>query len=427
MEKQELSRLKAEIEQTLAGPPLDRDRLIEACDDVSRSLTPEEHLPLLRAMGLSERRARDELQTAKTILSGEYLRARVRVELGDGGERVLYPLDCAAAVRQRRYPLGVLFHIAAGNMEGLPVFSALEGMLAGNVNLLKLPGGDSGISRLLLGELTGRYPLIGRYVYAFDFSSAQIEQMRALASLADAVVVWGGDEAIRSVRALADVNSRIIEWGHKISFAYATGAGATQDNLRSLARHICETRQTLCSSCQGLFVDTDSREEVEAVAHALFAALCEESARSDYYPVPDAVAAKITLHLQTERLMRPQTGRLILSEPGCSVIADSTAELESSYMFGNCWVRPLPRGEIIRILHPHRNHLQTAALLCGPQEREALCEALARAGVVRVTGPENPSRTYCGQPHDGLFALRQYSRVVSLEIENGTAAAGAER
>ena len=48
-------------------------------------------------------------------------------------------------IREETRPLGVLLHIAAGNAEGLPFFSVVEGLLAGNINILKLPGMDDGV------------------------------------------------------------------------------------------------------------------------------------------------------------------------------------------------------------------------------------------------------------------------------------------
>ena len=65
--------------------------------------------------------------------------------------------------------------------------------------------------------------------------------MKRLAGLADGVVVWGGDGAVRGVRELAGPSVKLIEWGHKISFAYVTLKGVRgQDGgrqLRLLARN----------------------------------------------------------------------------------------------------------------------------------------------------------------------------------------------
>ena len=48
------------------------------------------------------------------------------------------------------------------------------------------------------------------------------------------------------------------------------------------------------------------------------------------------------------------------------------------------------------------------------EERAALGDLLARAGVVRVTEPGEMSRTVPGEAHDGIYPLRAYSRVVEL-------------
>ncbi len=100
--------------------------------------------------------------------------------------------------------------------------------------------------------------------------------MQSLGKLAYAIVVWGGDEAIRAVREMADPGTRIISWGHKLSFAYAVH-NANEEELRKLAGHICETNQLLCSSCQGIFVDTEDMAVVRALGKRFLALLEEES------------------------------------------------------------------------------------------------------------------------------------------------------
>ena len=81
-------------------------------------------------------------------------------------------------------------------------------------------------------------------------------------------------------------------------------------------------------------------------------------------------------------------------------------------MFGNCWVKALPREEILPALKPKKRLLQTCGLLCAPEEREALGDLLARAGVVRVTEPGEMSRTIPGEAHDGIYPLAAYMRIV---------------
>ena len=56
----------------------------------------------------------------------------------------------------------------------------------------------------------------------------------------------------------------MIEWGHRLSFAYISGYEDEQLELRALAEHIIQTKQLLCSSCQTIFLDTEDMEQVYA-------------------------------------------------------------------------------------------------------------------------------------------------------------------
>jgi hypothetical protein len=65
------------------------------------------------------------------MLSADAIRQRMRIELGEGFDKpstLTYAHSGAAAV-QTIAPLGVLFHITAGNVDGLPFISLLDGLL----------------------------------------------------------------------------------------------------------------------------------------------------------------------------------------------------------------------------------------------------------------------------------------------------------
>ena len=94
----------------------------------------------------------------------------------------------------------------------------VEGLLTGNVNLLKLPQADNGFTVAALEKLIAIEPTLTEYIYVFDTPSSDIAAMRRLADMADGIVVWGGDAAVSSVRALAPPGARLIEWGHRLSF-----------------------------------------------------------------------------------------------------------------------------------------------------------------------------------------------------------------
>jgi len=118
------------------------------------------------------------------MFSKESLLHRLAVELGDDyGKPVTFrPIFREYSVTQQTVPLGVLLHIAAGNADGLPAFSILEGLLTGNINILKLSAAEGGISVRLLLEFIKAEPVLADYIYVFDYSSRDIEHIEKLIS-----------------------------------------------------------------------------------------------------------------------------------------------------------------------------------------------------------------------------------------------------
>ena len=405
-----LERLEADCLETIAGQTIDRETVVAACDALARRVEAGDYdsvlQPFLTAFSIDPARFREAL----FLFKREALSYKLAVELGPEDLPDLTPPG-RAPIRRRRMPLGVLFHMAAGNVDGLPAYSVVEGLLAGNVNILKLPAQDRGASLLLLRELVRLEPRLRDFVYVFDVPSTDLQSLERFAKIADAVVVWGGDEAVRAARTLAGPDTALICWGHKLSFAYAVPPVSDGD-LEALADHICATGQLLCSSCQGIFLDTGDMGEVYALAERLFPIL--QAAARRHPPADPALRARATLELYARELEADSGGRRICRGGGVSVTAAPDSQLELGLLAGNCWVKPLPRDQIVPRLKPRKGCLQTAGLLCPEEERAALSALLARAGVVRVTGPGDMSRTVPGEAHDGTYPLAAYTRIVEV-------------
>lgn len=381
------------------------DEVVEACDLLYRRVLNGEYENEVRFLLKKTKFSYDRfLETAK-MFSKEGLIEKCRIEWGE--EMKLRPLSSGTI--RKRMPLGILFHIAAGNVDGLPAFSVIEGLLSGNINILKLPSGDSGLSVRLLFELTRIEPRLREFIYVFDIPSVETESLKKMAEIADGVVVWGGDEAASAARALTDVKTKLIVWGHKLSFAYVT-AKAKEEDLVSLAEHICRTEQILCSSVQGIYIDSEDFKEIEAFGRRFFEILKIVNAKLGKTDI--GMRGRNSIRLYNDRL--EEKDELILSDEGVSVVVKRDRELELSCLFRNVWIKGLPREKIISALKKNKGHLQSCALLCGSGERDPLSKALALAGIVRITGT-NPSRTFIGEAHDGMYPLKEYSRIVEFD------------
>ncbi len=387
--------------------PITTEKVIHACDVLYQKVMRGEYADLISTVMQMSDISKERFETMARLFSREELEYKCRIELG---KRYPTPKALKNGTERIYYPLGILFHIAAGNVDGLPAYSVIEGLLTGNINILKLPAGDNGLSVRLLWELIQIEPDLKDYIYVFDVPSTDFETLKMFAQIADGIVVWGGDEAVRAARNLADVNTKIIAWGHKLSFAYVSPQ-LTDSELYELAIHICETNQVFCSSCQGIFVDTREERVLEEVGERFFLQLTKANA---YLGKADmGMRGKNTIRLYND-LLEQADEKKILQKDGVSVVIKKDSELELSYLFRNVWIKRLPREEMIRALKKHKNHLQTCGLLCPKEDKESLTRLLAKAGIVRITGP-NMSRTFAGEAHDGTYPLREYSRVVEID------------
>lgn len=412
-----LGRLEEEINQTLAEQVLDAETVAAALECLGKQAEAGAFDDWIASLDL------DGAQEYKQLIVDQLRRGnqeyKMQVELGGVPGRchaAVLP-DGRPGVTVQEKPLGTLLHIAAGNVDGLPAFSVAEGLLTGNVNILKLPQADKGLSVAVLQALIDIEPRIADFLYVFDTPSTDLPAMARMAALADGVVVWGGDAAVSAVRRLAAPGTRLIEWGHKLGFAYIAGYEDKQTELAALAEHIVTTRQLLCSSCQTIFLDTARMEDVYAFCED-FLPLLDEAA--SLHPAGSiGAAAEITLRRYTQRLEDALTGRRTAERAyqgrECRLLACCDHRLELSPMFGCGLVKRLPREALFASLRQHKGYLQTAGLICDAGERESLADLLARCGVTRITRAGHMSAFFPGEAHDGEYPLRRYQRIVNVE------------
>ena len=402
-----LAGLEEAINAARLAPPLEPETVISAVDALGKRLAGGEFDPLLAQYlpaGVS-------LADLLPLLRREALEEKLRTELGEAP----FTPQNHRQTASRLLPLGTLLHVTAGNMPGLPVYSALEGLLTGNVNLVKLPHADKGLSLAAFSLLVEQEPKLAPYLYAFDLPSKEEVDIKLLASLADGIVTWGGDGAITALRALAPAGCKLMEWGHRLGFAYVAGYEDMDAELTALARHIIATNQRLCSSCQVIFLDSTDREEALAFCR-MFLPYLEGAAAQRPGPWAGAGSTLSGHTALLERIVEGRTeGEVHLPGKGCSVTFRPDRELELSPREGTVLVKLLPRKELLAALRRQKGRLQTAGLLCAKEDRDALTALLAQAGLTRITRAGSMSAAFPGEAHDGEYPLRRYTRTVDVE------------
>lgn len=391
---------------------LDTHVVIDAIDKLVAGMNPLVLEGLLVSSGMTNWKAKDFIQTTMEGLSRESLTKKVHRELG---EKPFIWREVEEGIEEKNQPFGVLMHIGAGNEIGLSVLSIIEGLLSGNINILKLPSYEGGISVLLLKQLVEIEPRLKPYIYVFDIASYEKELLKKIASLVDAIVVWGSDEAIAGVRQLAHPSTSLIEWGHRISFAYFTQNESLKDDLKGLSLDICLSEQQYCSSPQCVFYETANNDELEGFAYKLAKEIEETSKKYPTKQKPINTEAEITWTHELIKMEEILGQKRLISneEANYSVMVDYKPRLKASPLYRNIWVMPIKRENLINILRGHSGHLQTVGLSCEKEDALEITRILYGAGVNRINPCGKMSKTYIGEPHDGFWTLRKYVRRVS--------------
>lgn len=407
-----ISELEQRIREDLLLEPLLPQVVIEAAHTLAEEINQQAVAAELVAMEVPKWAAEEYVRVTVESLHREELIKKVRTELG---EAPFVWKQAVYGIEEKKQPLGAIMHIGAGNTLGLSAFSVIEGLLTGNINILKLPENEGGLSSRLLMRLVQIEPRLKPYVYVIDVSSKDTEVISQLIMVANAVVVWGSDEAIGAIRQLAPPSLPVIEWGHRLSFAYFTAGEDDEVALHGLARDICLTDQLYCSSPQCVFYETDNTEELDAFAYKL--AKHVETVSGQYPPAARSIniQGQITwVHelVRMDEILREK--KLITDEKKqYGVMIDYNAKLKASPLFRNIWVMPVKREELLGLLRANKGYLQTVGLCCSDKDIDALSAIFYAAGVNRIIACGNMSTNYTGEPHDGSYALGRYIRTVN--------------
>ncbi len=407
-----IDELEEIIQEDLLLEPLMPEVVLEAAHALACEINQQEVAVQLVELGVPKWASEEYVRVTVNSLKRDALLKKVHAELGAD------PFEwkqIEKGIKEKGHPLGVIMHIGAGNTLGLSAFSVIEGLLTGNINILKLPENEGGLSVKLLIRLIEIEPRLKPYIYVLDVSSKNTEVISQLVKTANAVVVWGSDEAISAIRQLAPPSLPIIEWGHRLSFAYFTEEENNEEALLGLARDICLTDQLYCSSPQCVFYETSNTEELNEFANRLARNI---EAVAEQYPStarPINVQAQITwIHelVKMEEILKVK--RLITDgERQYSVMVDYNAELKASPLFRNIWAMPIKREKLLDLLRAHKGHLQTVGLSCNNNDFDELSRIFYAAGINRITTCGNMSINYTGEPHDGIYALGRYIRKVN--------------
>lgn len=403
------------IAADLAKGTPDIRRAIASLDKLGKFIIADEEflLPELMELGFSRDESVQIKKDSIGVLSAEELFKKVKRELG-GMPFEINRLCTREDEFEGWMPVGVLGHVTSSNDAMLPFFSSVEGILTGNINVIKTASGAHKVAMKLVEKLCEIDESLCSYFYVFPLSSKDKELLTYMFSLCNTVAVWGSDGAVKGVRELAPAGVNIVEWGNRISFAYFTQKGYTKEALKGLAEDVCVNDQQACSAPQLVYYETDSKEELVRFAEDLMGVLQEVSDTYPLHPVSQAEQAELTAQIKMCHLEEMMGDSKLFAGKGCRIFVKYDNELCASPLYRTVIVKAIKRNELISVLRPFRSYLQSVGLACAGAEITELSNLLLAGGVNRITEPGLMMGGYTGEPHDGVYAMTRYLKRISL-------------
>ena len=385
-----------------------RRRILEAMPDVT-GYSPE----------LVERAT----EALKTLLSRDFLKSRLAC-LGDAyslDHWVKLPRSGAA----RALPLGAICHVAAGNIFLGSIDSLLLGLITKNVNVLKLSRQDLVfpfifLEALMEAEENGEISSHLAMTYWQRSNVAVTDLVKG--GLFDAILLFGGEEAVREYKSGLAPETELLAFGPKVSFGVVASGldeSALDESARGFALDICLWEQRACTSCQNLFVEGDG-EVALSFARRLFDALEELSltlppGRID---LDEAVEIGKERELARWRAFNGE-GSLFEGKRGShTVVVGRGADITPSPLNRTIYVNAVDDLEALTEgnLRGMTWYLSTTGVAAPERRLQPLVESLASLGVLRFCLPGTMGLGFDGTaPHDGVHIPLKLVRLVNRE------------
>lgn len=322
-----------------------------------------------------------------------------------------------ATARLGVFPLGVVGHWPAGNIDIQPVLSMSCALLGGNACLVRVPTGLVDVTRELAkrlheadadGVLTDRIAFV-----AFDHDRLDLHE--AMASAVDGAMIWGGAEAVAEVRALPFPHwARVAVFGPRLSVAAMDG-GAWSDEAnrpnwcRRLARDVWQFDQQACSSPQTLFLERREGCDIRPFVDALKQAFVEENRAHPRHDIHPALTSAITL-ARASWLLEGETRRAVFPPaPDWTILVGDGSDIPTPTQGRTLTL--LLVDDLLEPFSKFSGRVQTLGVAVTDPDREAaLARTAARNGVDRIV---KLGRMHVfGSPWDGTDLVRPMTRVI---------------
>lgn len=319
--------------------------------------------------------------------------------------------------RLRAFPLGVIGHWPAANIEIQPALSLTCALLAGNCCLVRVPSGLVDVNRRIMEKLheADRAGIVTRRFFAASFDYSRMDLQEAMARSVDGAMIWGGAEAVSQIRKFPFPHwSRLLVFGPRVSAAAmdARTWGNTEERAtwcRRIARDVWQFDQQACSSPQTLFLERSDACDPARFVDDLRQAFEEENVAHPRPEIQPSLTSAISLVRASWLLAGNGTSAVFPPEPDWTILLGTGATMPNPTQGRTLTV--LVVDDLIDAISKFDGTLQTLGLgISDPEREEILTKAAGRNGVDRIV---KLGRMHVfSSPWDGTELIRPLVRLV---------------
>lgn len=358
------------------------------------------------------------------MLNAEVLKKKIATEFG-GIPRISehkYNFETQTALQWR--PIGVILHVLAGNVFLVGIMSLIEGLITGNVNILKMSSGEKVFLPLFIKSLKecDKEGFISNSIALIDYSSSQKDIMAEFKKRADGIAVWGGEAAIKGYRNDLGAGTKLIVFGPKISFAAISKKGMSsnkmEDMAEKLALDISIWDQNACTAPQVCYVE--GKKNAELFSEKLALAMKKISVKLPSGETDMASAIEIQKMRSLFEISEIKGEGVLKESPkglDWTIVVDKNKVLEPSPLNRTIRIIPFTNiGDVIANTDNLRGYVQTVGLSAGDYEKWNISKELIESGALRVVDIGKMGGGEVDDPHDGAYNLREWMNIVLIRV-----------
>jgi hypothetical protein len=317
------------------------------------------------------------------------------------------------------------WHVFAGNVPGVAVTSLVRSLLVRAATLGKTAADEPLLAVLFARALEEVAPSLAACIAVMHWPGGRSTVEDELLRAADLVVVYGGEAAVRALRARAPATARVVEHGPRVSVGLVArnalkDEAAARETAGRVAWAVSVFDQQGCVSPHVVWVESGARVTPRRFAELLgegLATVARELPRGSLSAAEAAAIHEVRTATEFRAIAGEDAFVVEGQAAGWTVLWEGDPRFEPSCLNRTIRVKPVAHLEDVpALLEPVRGLVQSAAVEGAGTRLPALAADLANAGVTRITDfPQMPWPPPSWH-HDGAGPLTELVRWVDLEL-----------